>query len=201
MIDMDVNDVIVEKMGIVSYVIKNDFPHAYIDIPIEDIYQTGYLALVEAVNKFNVDISDNINTYIARIVHNAIARYINKNRFLVCVGERQQHKIFSLPEDERDKELLKLKSLSNSSYFNPDDEDEPFSVEHVGDERVNVERDAINGIVIREIKEACSEREFRYITMAYNGLNHSEIAKSDGVSNSMVTKVFNRIRKKCEQIA
>lgn len=139
-----------------------------LSIPVfdEDMFQTGVIGLLKAINTFDASKGYQFSTYAFSIVRNELLMTFRK-------GKRSVKAAFSL-DDNAD--------IGNG-------ESTPYA-EMIAD-RKNYEEDVVNSMLARQIFEGLSLREKRIFTMFFvENRTQCEISKALGISQSYVSRII-----------
>lgn len=157
--------VVLNNIGIVGITIKS----LNLNLFDEDLFSTGIVGLVNAVNTFDIGKDIKFSTYAARVVRNEILRTFRKKRI---------NPAFSLDES-----------------FGLDNGDEIFYEDVIADKR-GFEEEVVAYAHAKQVFSRLSEREKKVITLSMRGKTQAEIAEACGVSQSYVSRIIKSVYKK-----
>lgn len=158
---------ILSNHGIVFSVMKN------LSIPLtdEDMFQTGIIGLLKAINTFDTSKGYQFSTYAFPIVRNELLMAFRKSKRSVIVA-------FSL-DDNAD--------IGNG-------ESVPYA-EMIADGK-DYEENVVNSMLAQQIFERLESREKHIFTMFFiENRTQSEISKALGISQSYVSRIINSMGK------
>lgn len=158
---------ILSNHGIVFSVMKN------LSIPLtdEDMFQTGIIGLLKAINTFDTSKGYQFSTYAFLIVRNELLMAFRKSKRSVIVA-------FSL-DDNAD--------IGNG-------ESVPYA-EMIADGK-DYEENVVNSMLAQQIFESLGSREKHIFTMFFvESRTQSEISKALGISQSYVSRIISSIGK------
>lgn len=162
---------ILNNQGIVFSVMKN------LSIPLtdEDMFQTGIIGLIKAINSFDTSKGYQFSTYAFPIVRNEILMAFRKSKKSVKVA-------FSL-DDNAD--------IGNGEKV-------PYA-EMIADGK-DYEENVVNSMLAQQIFERLESREKHIFTMFFiENRTQSEISKALGISQSYVSRIISSMGKKAER--
>lgn len=163
--DYDKERVVLNNVGIVGIVLKS----LNLNTQDEDLYSTGLIGVVKAVNTFNPDKGFTFSAYATQIIRNEI--------FLAFRKKRITH-TFSLDESCQ---------LENGDSVG-------FS-EMIADSR-RFEEEVIADMQMKQIFSTLSAREKKIISLSMGGKTQREIAKICGISQAQVSRIIKSIYRK-----
>lgn len=158
---------ILSNHGIVFLVMKN------LSIPLtdEDMFQTGIIGLLKAINTFDTSKGYQFSTYAFLIVRNELLMAFRKSKRSVIVA-------FSL-DDNAD--------IGNG-------ESVPYA-EMIADGK-DYEENVVNSMLAQQIFESLGSREKHIFTMFFvESRTQSEISKALGISQSYVSRIISSMGK------
>ena len=161
--------VVLNNVGMVGLVLKS----FNLNTQDEDLYSTGLIGLVKAVNTFNPDKGVKFSAYAAPIIRNEILTTFRKKRIIPA---------FSLDE---------AYCLENGDLFD-------FS-EVIADSK-NFEEEVIADIQCEQVFSALNEREKKIIFLSMEGKKQREIAEVFGISPAQVSRIIKSAYKKWRRI-
>lgn len=135
----------------------------------EDLFSTGIVGVVKAVNTFNPDKGVKFTTYATTIIRNEILMTFRKKRIIPE---------FSLDEPYQ---------LENGDLVN-------FS-EIIADSK-RFEEEVIADMQMKKVLSALNGREKKIISLSMDGKTQREIAEACGISQSCVSRIIKSIHKK-----
>jgi len=138
----------------------------------EDLFATGILGLVEAINTFDIDKGFKFSTYAIPVIQNEILKLFHKKRIIPS---------FSLEE------LRSLKNGEEVSYLEAVSDDKHF------------EEDVVANIQFEEFKFILRERERMVILLRMEGKIQEEIAEICEISQACVSRIIKRVCKKFKE--
>lgn len=157
--------VVLNNTGIVGIILKSLNLN-----PLDaDLFSTGIIGVVKAVNTFNPDKGFTFSAYATRIIRNEILTTFRKKRIIPA---------FSIDEPY---ELGNGESVDCS--------------EMIADSR-RFEEEVIADMQIEQIFSILSERENKIITLSMHGKTQREIAGICGISQAQVSRIIKSIYKK-----
>lgn len=157
--------VVLNNTGIVGIILKSLNLN-----PLDaDLFSTGIIGVVKAVNTFNLDKGVKFSTYAAPIIRNEILLTFRKKRIIPA---------FSLDEP----------------YDFGNSESVDFS-EMIADSR-RFEEEAIADMQMEQIFSRLNEREKKIITLSMQDKTQMEIARICGISQAQVSRIIKSIYKK-----
>ena len=162
---------ILSNHGIVFSVMKN------LSIPLtdEDMFQTGIIGLLKAINTFDTSKGYQFSTYAFPIVRNELLIAFRKSKRSVVAA-------FSL-DDNAD--------IGNG-------ESVPYA-EMIADGK-DYEENVVNSMLAQQIFERLESREKHIFTMFFmENRTQSEISKALGISQSYVSRIISSMEKKAER--
>lgn len=162
---------ILSNHGIVFSVMKN------LSIPLtdEDMFQTGIIGLLKAINTFDTSKGYQFSTYAFPIVRNELLIAFRKSKRSVVAA-------FSL-DDNAD--------IGNG-------ESVPYA-EMIADGK-DYEENVVNSMLAQQIFERLESREKHIFTMFFmENRTQSEISKALGISQSYVSRIISSMGKKAER--
>lgn len=157
--------VVLNNVGIVGFVLKS----LNLNSLDEDLFETGLVGVIKAVNTFNPNKGVKFPTYAAQIIRNEILMTFRKKRIASA---------FSLNEPYQ---------LENGGSVD-------FS-EMIADNR-RFEEEVIADAQMKQIFSKLSDREKKIISLSMDEKTQTEIAKICGISQSQVSKIRKSIYKK-----
>lgn len=157
--------VVLNNVGVVGVILKS----LNLNTQDEDLYSTGLIGLVKAVNTFNPDKGFAFSTYATPIIRNEILATFKKKRIIP---------VFSLDEPYQ---------LENGESVD-------FS-EMITDGR-RFEEEVITDMQIKQIFSALSDREKKIISLSMDGKTQTEIADIFGISQPCVSRIIKSIHNK-----
>lgn len=158
---------ILSNHGIVFSVMKN------LRIPLtdEDMFQTGTIGLLKAINTFDASRGYSFSTYAFPIVRNELLLVFRKSRRSVMAA-------FSLDDDA---------DIGNG-------ESVPYA-EMIADGK-DYEENVVNSMLAQQIFESLGSREKHIFTMFFvENRTQSEISKALGISQSYVSRIISSMEK------
>lgn len=157
--------VVLNNTGIVGIILKSLNLN-----PLDaDLFSTGIIGVVKAVNTFNLDKGVKFSTYAAPIIRNEILLTFRKKRIIPA---------FSLDEP----------------YDFGNGESVDFS-EMIADSR-RFEEEVIADMQMEQIFSRLNEREKKIITLSMQDKTQMEIARICGISQAQVSRIIKSIYKK-----
>lgn len=157
--------VILNNVGIVGIVLKslnlNPFD--------EDLFATGIIGVVKAVNTFNPDKGFTLSAYATQIIRNEILVSFRKKRIIPAFSLNEQY------------------DLGNGKSVD-------FS-EMIADGR-RFEEEVIADIQMKQVLSFLNNREKKIISLSMDGKTQREIAKIFGISQAQVSRIIKSIYKK-----
>nr|DAL76824.1 MAG TPA: DNA directed RNA polymerase subunit [Bacteriophage sp.] len=169
--DYSKEQMILNNQGIVFSVMKN------LSIPLtdEDMFQTGIIGLIKAINSFDTSKGYQFSTYAFPIVRNELLMAFRKSKRSVKVA-------FSLDD--------------NADIWNG--EKVPYA-EMIADGK-DYEENVVNSMLAQQIFERLESREKHIFTMFFiENRTQSEISKALGLSQSYVSRIISSMGKKAER--
>lgn len=137
----------------------------------EDMFQTGIIGLLKAINTFDVSKGYQFSTYAFPIVRNEILLSFRKNKKSVKAA-------FSLDDN------VDIGNGESVSY-----------AEMIAD-RKDYEENTVNSMLAQQIFEELSPREQRIFIMFFvEGKTQSEISKALGITQSYISRIIKGIGK------
>lgn len=161
--------IILCNQGIVGMVLKR----MNLNLLDEDLFATGILGLVKAVNTFDFDKGFAFSTYAAMCIKNEILITFRKKRIPIA---------FSLDDNA---------NLGNG-------EEVPY-LEMIACDR-KFEEEVIANRLFSEFQKSLSSREKRIIELYINGKKQKEIAEILGFSQAYVSRAFKKLLEKYKKI-
>lgn len=158
---------VLSNQGIVFSVMKN------LSIPLtdEDMFQTGIIGLLKAINTFDTSKGNQFSTYAFPIVRNELLMAFRKSKRSVMAA-------FSL-DDNAD--------IGNG-------ESVPYA-EMIADGK-DYEENVVNSMLAQQIFESLGSREKHIFTMFFvESRTQSEISKTLGISQSYVSRIISSMGK------
>lgn len=158
---------ILSNHGIVFSVMKN------LSIPLtdEDMFQTGIIGLLKAINTFDTSKGYQFSTYAFLIVRNELLMAFRKSKRSVMAA-------FSLDDDA---------DIGNG-------ESVPYA-EMIADGK-DYEENVVNSMLAQQIFERLESREKHIFTMFFiENRTQSEISKALGISQSYVSRIISSMGK------
>lgn len=158
---------ILSNQGIVFSVMKN------LSIPLtdEDMFQTGIIGLLKAINTFDTSKGYQFSTYAFPIVRNELLMAFRKSKRSVVAA-------FSLDDDA---------DIGNG-------ESVPYA-EMIADGK-DYEENVVNSMLAQQIFESLGSREKHIFTMFFvESRTQSEISKALGISQSYVSRIISSMGK------
>lgn len=157
--------VVLNNVGMVGIVLKS----LNLNPLGEDLFATGILGVVKAVNTFNPDKGFTFSTYATPIIRNEILMTFRKKRIIPA---------FSIDEPyEFENEKMGLQS------------------ERIADNK-NFEEWIVENAQCEQFLSYLSEKERKIIRLRIDGKMQKEIAKLCGTSQSYVSRILRKIYKK-----
>lgn len=160
--------IVINNQGMVGIVLKslnlNPFD--------EDLYATGLIGVVKAVNTFNPGKGAKFSAYATPIIRNEILMTLRKKRIIPA---------FSLDEP------CNLGNGEEVSYADMIADDRRFEEEVIAD------------IQFSEMLYFLSEREKEIISLRMDGKTQSEIERICGTSQANVSRIIKRACEKCKK--
>lgn len=138
----------------------------------EDLFSTGLIGLVKAVNTFNPDKGVKFTTYATPVIRNEILMTFHKKRIIPA---------FSFDEP-----------------CNLGDGEEVSYADMIADNR-RFEEEVIADIQSKQIIDYLSGREREIILLKMDGKTQCEIAEICGISQSYVSRIVGNAYKKCKR--
>lgn len=135
----------------------------------EDLYATGLVGIVKAVNNYRSDTGIRFSTYAAKVVRNEILMLLRKKRITPA---------FSLDES---------RDFENGEKM--------FYADMIADKRC-FEDETIADMQFDKIFDSLSERDRKIVSLRMDGKVQSEIAEACGVSQAQVSRVIKEFGKK-----
>lgn len=157
--------VILNNVGMVGLVLKS----LNLNTQDEDLYSTGLIGVLKAVNTFDPDKRFTFSAYATQTIRNEILKTFRKKRIIPT---------FSLDEPHQ---------LGNGDLVN-------FS-EMIADNR-RFEEEVIADMQIKQMSSTLSDREKKIISLSMGGKTQTEIAKICGISQVQVSRIRKSIYKK-----
>lgn len=157
--------VVLNNVGMVGFVLKS----LNLNSLDEDLFETGIVGVIKAVNTFNPNKGVKFPTYAAQIIRNEILMTLRKKRIASA---------FSL----------------NEPYQLENGESVDFS-EMIADNR-RFEEEVIADAQMKQIFSKLSDREKKIISLSMDEKTQTEIANICGISQSQVSKIRKSIYKK-----
>lgn len=161
--------VVLNNQGIVWLVLKS----LNLNPLDEDLFETGIVGVVKAVNTFNPDKNVKFTTYATPIIRNEILLSFRKKRIIP---------VFSLDEP------CNLGDGEEVSYANMIVDNKKF------------EEDVIADSMYEEIMNFLSDREREIVSLRMDGKTQKEMADICGISQSYVSRIIKAAYKKCKKI-
>lgn len=156
---------VLNNQGIVGIVLKS----LNLNPLDEDLYATGLVGVVKAVNSFNPDKGFAFSAYATPIIRNEILMTLRKKRIIPA---------FSLDEP------CDLSNGEQVSY-----------ADMIADKR-NFEEEVVADICFDKVFDFLDERERKIIYLRMDGKTQKEIEKICGISRAQVSRI---IKKACEK--
>lgn len=157
--------VVLNNIGMVGIVLKS----LNLNPLDEDLYSTGLIGVVKAVNTFNPDKGVKFSTYATPVIRNEILATFGKKRIIP---------VFSLDEPYQ---------LGNGDLVD-------FS-EMIADSR-RFEEEVIADMQIKKLLSKLSDREKKIISLSMDGKTQRKIAETLGLSQSYISRIIKSIYKK-----
>lgn len=157
--------IILCNQGMVGMILKK----MNLNILDEDLFATGILGLVKAVNTFDFDKGFAFSTYAAMCIKNEILMTIRKKRIQIA---------FSLDDNA---------NLGNG-------EEVPY-LETIACDR-KFEEEVIENELFSEFQKSLTHTEKRIISLYINGKKQKEIAEILGFSQAYVSRTFKKLLEK-----
>lgn len=157
--------VVLNNTGMVGLVLKS----LNLNAQDEDLYSTGLIGVLKAVNTFDPDKGFTLSSYAKPIIRNEILMTFRKKRITPT---------FSLDEPYQ---------LGNGDLVN-------FS-EMVADSK-RFEEEVIADMQMKQIFSKLSDREKKIISLSMEGKKQKEIAKMYGISQPYVSRIIKSVCKK-----
>lgn len=157
--------VVLNNTGMVGLVLKS----LNLSTQDEDLYSTGLIGIVKAVNTFNPDKGFAFSAYATQIIRNEIFLTFRKKRIIP---------VFSLDEPYQ---------LENGDLVNLS--------ETIADSR-QFEEEAIADMRMEQMFSNLSDREKKIISLSMDGKTQREIAEILGLSQSYISRIIKSIYKK-----
>lgn len=157
--------VVLNNVGMVGFVLKS----LNLNTQDEDLYSTGLIGVLKAVNTFDPDKGLAFFAYAKTVIRNEILMTFKKKRIIP---------LFSLDEPYQ---------LENGDLVN-------FS-ETIADSRM-FEEEVIANMQMEQIFSNLSDREKKVISLSVDGKTQREIAEILGLSQSYISRIIKSIYKK-----
>lgn len=138
----------------------------------EDLYATGLVGVVKAVNTYNPDKGVKFSTFATPVIKNEILMTLRKKRIVPA---------FSLDE---------LHDLGDGEQVNYAD--------MITDGKC-LEEEAIANMQFKDIFNFLSEREKQIISLRMDGKTQKEIEKICGISQAQISRIIKRACEKCKR--
>lgn len=138
----------------------------------EDLFQTGMIGLVKAVNTFNPDKGVKFSAYAAPIIRNEILMTLRKKRIIPAFSLDEEYQLDNgetIPRGNMIASEKRFEELSDSKF----DFDAFF--------------------------KELSDREKKIVLLSMNGVKQMDIAQDIGVTQSQISRILKGIRKKIER--
>lgn len=159
---------LLNNTGIVGFVLKK----MSLNPLDEDLFSTGMIGVVKAINTFDVDKNIKFVTYAETVVRNEILMILKKKKI--------------------------IPSFSFDETCNLDNGDEACYADIIADTK-RFEEEVIAKATVRKILEHLNENEKKIIQLKIEGKNQTQIAEICGISQSQVSRVIRKIYKKCRK--
>ena len=157
--------VVLNNVGIVGLILKS----LNLNPLDEDLFATGLVGVVKAVNTFNLDKGVRFSTYATPVIRNEIIMARRKKRIIPA---------FSLDETYQ---------LENGDLVDIS--------EMIADKR-KFEDEVIADMQMKKMLSNLSDREKKIISLSMDGKTQREIAEILGISQSYVSRIIKSIYKK-----
>lgn len=186
------------------------------DIPYEDLFQEGCVALIEAIDKYDITRKIKFSSYAYKYITGKIKNYIKENRFVISIsrGDIEKNELYKklsksgLSDEEIAKRMkITIKELNRfkkESEFikdalsldsKPNDCDNTLmnlckSEENVSD----ILDDIFRKELLEQLKALLTEKQYEvtYLLYGFNGnepLNGEEVARITGTTRKNVSKM------------
>lgn len=156
---------ILSNIGLIGTVLKS-FGLSVFD---DDLYATGIVGLVKAVNTFDTEKGFKFSTYATATIRNEILMTFRKKRV----------DIFCSLDD-----LIDFENGSDATYAD------------IISDRVSIEEDVISNMMIQSVLNQLSDKERKIIGLYSGGKTQGEISSLTGLSQSYVSRIIKGVRKK-----
>jgi RNA polymerase sigma-B factor len=211
------DELVTINMGVADAVVSH---YRSRGVPIEDLRQVAYMALVKSAQNFDNSTGNNFLTYCVPTIRGEIRRYFRDQGWMVRpprrIQELQQRLTatrsqlqFSLGREPSPQELADelgedvadvREALQGDGCFSPASLDRPVGDETSSslgellpdddDDRVSAEARVVLGPVVRRL----GERDRRILMLRFfGGLTQQEIAEDIGVTQMQVSRLLSRI--------
>lgn len=157
--------VVLNNVGMVGLVLKS----LNLNTQDEDLYSTGLIGVVKAVNTFNPDKGFTFSTYATQVVRNEILMTLKKKRIIPA---------FSLDKPYQ---------LASGDLVN-------FS-EVIADSK-GFEEEVVEDMQIKQIFSTLSDREKKIVSLSMDGKTQRELAEACDISQPQVSRIIKSIYKK-----
>lgn len=157
--------VVLNNVGIVGIVLKS----LKLNPLDEDLFSTGLIGVVKAVNTFNPDKGFAFSAYATQIIRNEILKSFRKKRIISAFSLDESYEL------ENGKSVDFSEMIANNRRF---------------------EEEVIADIQIKQIFSNLSDREKKIISLSMDGKTQKEIAEILGISQSYVSIIIKSIYKK-----
>lgn len=153
--------VVLNNVGMVGIVLKS----LKLNTLDEDLFSTGIVGIVKAVNTFNPDKGVRFSTYATYVIRNEILMYLRKgNQLLISLDE---------------------------NYVLDNGEEVPLK-DIISDGKI-LEEEAIANIQFCKINNFLKEREKKIIFMMSEGKTQKEIGNEIGLSQSLISRIVKNV--------
>lgn len=160
---------VLNNVGMVGIVLKS----LNLNVFDEDLFATGLLGLVKAVNKFDFEKGFSFSAYATRVISNEILISFRKKRVSVS---------FSLDE---------LKDIGNG---------EEVSYADIIPADANIEDDVVANTLVSQVLGNLPKRERKVIDLiSFQGKDQKETADIIGISQAQVSRILKNARNKCKK--
>lgn len=152
---------VLNNVGIVTIVLKK----LNLSVFDEDLFSTGLVGLVKAVNTFDASKGFKFSAYATQVVQNEIFMSFRKKRLLV--------------------------SLSLDDPYNAGEENEILYRDMIADGK-DFEEEIVTQMHFNQVMGVLSKREKQVIFLRLDGKNQNQIAKICGISQAQVSRISKR---------
>ncbi len=156
--------VIVANLGLVGVVLKS----LNLSTQDEDLFSTGVVGLVKALNTYDIEKGYLFATYATKIIKNEILQIFRKKRVDIAF------------------------SLDDEIEFN----DDSVAYSEFIQDKICVEDEVITRIYYKDIMDKLSEREQVILTLRLQGKKQKHIAEILGLSQSYISRIIEEVREK-----